>query len=104
MTVTEVASNFDPVRFLTDFKKTSDAIGASYSEPSILGKLETFKGYFEDITVIWRTTNRDDDPLNYRFYLQQRLDTVEIATKAGYIEPDDQMGRLITSWTAFIVR
>lgn len=56
MTVVEVASKIVPVRFLIDFKKTSDVLGASYSEFSILGTLKTFKGYFEDSTVIWRTS------------------------------------------------
>lgn len=100
MTVVEVASKFDPVRFLTDFKSTADAIGASYSESSILEALKTFKNCFQDGAVIWRTTNRENDPVNYRFYLQQRLDTIEIATKGGYIEPGNQMARLITSWSA----
>ncbi|KAJ5557266.1 secondary metabolism biosynthetic enzyme [Penicillium frequentans] len=100
MTAVEVISKFDPVRFLTDFKGTSDAIGASYFEPSILETLNTFKSCFQNSTVIWRTTNRGNDPLTYRFFLQQRLDTVEIAIKAGYIEPDNKMGRLVTSWSA----
>ncbi|KAJ5813520.1 secondary metabolism biosynthetic enzyme [Penicillium pulvis] len=100
MTAVGVTRKFDPMRFLTDFKRTSDAIGASYSEPSILETLNTFKSCFQNSIVIWRTTNRENDPLNYRFFLQQRLNTVEIAIKAGYIEPDNQMGRLITSWSA----
>lgn len=99
MTV-EGVSKFDPVRFLTDFKKTADAIGSAYSESSILKALETFKVCFRDGAVIWRTTNRDGDPVNYRFYLRRRLDTIEIATRAGYLEPDNQMARLITSWSA----
>ncbi|KAA8647038.1 hypothetical protein EYZ11_005279 [Aspergillus tanneri] len=99
MTV-EVANKFDPAQFLTDFKKTADAIGAFYSESSIRGTLKTFKDCFQDSAVIWRTTNRDNGPVNYRFYLRRRLDTIDIATKAGYLEPDNQMARLITSWSA----
>src|SRR6266566_7210655 len=99
MTVSSSPS-FSPTRFLTDFKKLADAIGAPYSEPAIQETLDTFEGCFKEGAVIWRTTNRPNDVVNYRFYLRRRLDTVEMATKAGFIEPGNQMGRLATSWSA----
>jgi hypothetical protein len=99
MTVTD-SSSFSPTRFLADFKKLADATGAPYSESTIQESLTTFEECFKEGTVIWRTTNRPNDVVNYRFYLRYRLDTVEMATKAGYLEPGNPMGRLATSWSA----
>ncbi|PYH97268.1 hypothetical protein BO71DRAFT_468204 [Aspergillus ellipticus CBS 707.79] len=94
MTVINPPSAFDQPQFLNDFKKTADAIGAPYSETAILDTLKTFETCFKEGAVIWRTTNRPRDPVNYRFYLRRRLDTVHIATQAGYLDPNDPMGQL----------
>ena len=92
-------SAFTSARFLDDYKKTADSLGASYSEPIVQGTLSSFDGCFEEGTVIWRSTSRPNDKLNYRFYLRRRLDTVALAVKAGYIEASSPMARLATCWS-----
>ena len=80
------SSAFTSARFLADYKKTADALDASYSESIGQGTLSSSDGRFEEGTVIWRSTSRPNDKLNYRFYLRRRLDTVALAVKAGYVE------------------
>ncbi len=100
MTVIDSPTSFSPSKFLDDFKRTADGLGASYSEPAILAVLKVFEACFNEAAVIWRTTNRPGDALNYRFYLRRRLDTINIATEAGLLEPDNSMARLLTSWSS----
>ena len=100
MAVVESPSSFSSEKFLDDFKRSSDAIGAPYSETAILNTLKVFKECFEDSVVIWRTTDRPGDPLNYRFYLRRPLDTIRIATEAGLLESEDPIARLLTSWSS----
>ena len=100
MTVINSPTSFSPSKFLEDFKKLADGLGAPYSEPAILAVLKVFEGCFEEGVVIWRTTNRPGDVLNYRFYLRRRLDTISIATEAGILEPENAMARLVTSWSS----
>jgi hypothetical protein len=101
MAATDSKVQFSPTQFLTDFKKTADAINAPYSESSIKSVLSTFEECFKnDSAVIWRTTNRPNDVVNYRFYLLRRFDTVAVATQAGLLAPDNKMARLATCWSA----
>jgi hypothetical protein len=99
-TATATITPFSSTQFLTDFKKTASAIDAPYSEPSIQKALAIFEKCFSEGGVILRTTNRPKDVLNYRFYLRERIDTVSIATKAGYIEAGNPIGKLATCWSA----
>ena len=100
MAVIDPPAAFSSEKFLYDFKRTSDALGAPYSEPAILTTLKVFKECFDEAVVILRTTNRPGDPLNYRFYLRRRLDTISIAAEAGMIKADDPIARLLTSWSS----
>ena len=102
-TMTVLASSptsFSSAKFLEDLKRTSDAVGAPYSEPAILAVLKVFEECFKESVVIWRTSDRPDDPLNYRFYLRRRLDTISIATEAGLLKSDDPIARQLTSWSS----
>ncbi|KJZ73749.1 hypothetical protein HIM_06867 [Hirsutella minnesotensis 3608] len=92
-------SSFDSSRFLLDYKKTADSLGAPYSESTVQGTLDGFPGCFDEGTVIWRSTSRQGDKLNYRFYLCNRVDTVALGVKAGYLDADKPMSRLATSWS-----
>ncbi|PMD17248.1 hypothetical protein NA56DRAFT_648701 [Hyaloscypha hepaticicola] len=92
-------SAFTSERFLADYKKTADILGAKYDEKIVAGTLTSFDNCFEEGTVIWRSTSRANDKLNYRFYLRHRVDTVALAVKAGYIEASNPMARLATCWS-----
>ena len=100
MAVIDPPASFSSEKSLYDSKRTSDALGAPYSEPAILTILKSFRECFDEAVVILRTTNRPGDPLNYRFYLRRRLDTISIATEAGLIESDDPIAQLLTSWSS----
>ncbi|KAG4437220.1 hypothetical protein IFR05_007309 [Cadophora sp. M221] len=91
---------FSPERFLEDTKRTAEAIGAPYSEAATKAVLEAYAQSFKDGAVLWRATNRPGDALNFRFYERRPVDTVSIAVKAGFIEKDNIMGTLITSWSS----
>ena len=98
MALTE-SSAFSSERFLQDIRKTANAIHAPYSETATLTVIKTFEKCFEEGAVIWRTTNRPSDRLNYRFYARNRIDTIAISTKAGFLAFDNRMARLVTSWS-----
>ena len=100
MTAVDTPASFSSSKFLDDFKRTADAIGAPYSEPAILAVLKVFGECLNEGAVIWRTTNRPRDVLNYRFYLRRRVDTIRIATEAGILESDNPMAQLVTAWSS----
>lgn len=91
---------FSPERFLEDTKQTAAAIGAPFSESATKAVLEAYAQSFKDGAVLWRATNRPGDALNFRFYERRPIDTVAIAVKAGFIEKDNILGTLITSWSS----
>lgn len=92
-------SAFDSARFLDDYRKTAAALGAPYSESIVQETLNSFDGCFDEGMVIWRSTSRPNDKLNYRFYLRRRVDTVALAAKAGFITEDSPMARVARSWS-----
>lgn len=94
------SSAFSTPRFLQDLKKTAGIVTAPYSEDTTLTIIKTFENCFKEGAVIWRTTNRPNDRLNYRFYARKRIDTIAISTEAGILAPDNRMARLVTSWSA----
>ncbi|KAM0796278.1 hypothetical protein BDR22DRAFT_868005 [Usnea florida] len=67
MTVVDTPASFSSSKSSDDFKRTADAIGAPYSELAIVAVLKVFGECLNDGAVIWRTTNRPLDVLNYRF-------------------------------------
>lgn len=92
-------SVFASGRFIDDYKKTADLLGAPYSEDTVQGTLSNFPGLFEQGSVSWRATSRPNDQLNYRFYIPSNVDTIALAAKAGYIDPTKPMARLAKSWS-----
>lgn len=100
MTITHAATAFSQEGFLNDIRKTAAAINAPYSEPAVREVLKAFEECFAEDAVLWRTTNRPNDKLNYRISARGRLDTVAVAVKAGFIKPDNQLARLINSWSS----
>ncbi|KAH8585611.1 prenyltransferase-like protein [Bisporella sp. PMI_857] len=92
-------SVFSSSQFLQDIKKTAQSIGAPYSEAATLTVIKIYEDCFKEGAVIWRTTNRPDDRLNYRFYARKRIDTISISTQAGFLEKGNHMARLVTSWS-----
>ncbi|KAI0201403.1 prenyltransferase-like protein [Astrocystis sublimbata] len=93
-------SVFSSGRFIADYKKTADHLGAPYSEEVVQGTLTNFPGLFDQGSVSWRATSRDNDQLNYRFYIPVNVDTISMAAKAGYIDPTKPMARLAKSWSS----
>jgi hypothetical protein len=100
MTVTQTPVAFSEERFLNDVRKTAAAINAPYSEHAVLEVLKAFKECLTDEAVIWRTTSRPNDKLNYRISIRSGLDTVALAIKAGFVKPDNHLARLIKSWSS----
>ncbi|RAK74445.1 uncharacterized protein BO72DRAFT_384745 [Aspergillus fijiensis CBS 313.89] len=90
---------FDAARFLEDVERTCAIIHAPYSESHTRASLEAFATSFQRGAVLWRTTNRPGDALNYRFYERRVTDTVAAAIKAGLLAADHPLGALITAWS-----
>ncbi|KAK1751939.1 prenyltransferase-like protein [Echria macrotheca] len=93
-------SVFNQEQFLQDYKKTAAVLDAPYDESIVAGTLNSFGNCFTEGTVIWRATSRSTDKLNYRFYLKNRVDTVALAAKAGYIDENAPMAKLATCWSS----
>lgn len=90
---------FSPAQFLRDMKVTADAIGAAYSEPVTRTVLRAYSGSFQSGAVLWRTTGKPGDALNYRFYERRATDSVATAIRAGLLDPGNAMTGLISSWS-----
>ncbi|MFE6848913.1 aromatic prenyltransferase [Streptomyces sp. NPDC057686] len=90
---------FSPDRFLADTRATAQAIGAGYCPDTTRHMLDTFAAGFNDGAVLWRTTSKPAGALNYRFYERRPTATVATATKAGLLDADDPMARLIQAWS-----
>lgn len=91
---------FSPEQFLADARATADAIGAPYSESTTRAVLDAYPDGFRDGAVLWRTNDRPDGPLNYRFYERRRTDTVGTAVRAGLLDAGHPLIGLISSWSA----
>jgi 4-hydroxyphenylpyruvate 3-dimethylallyltransferase len=91
---------FSPAQFLRDMKVTADAIGAAYSEPVTRTVLGAYAGGFRAGAVLWRTTDRPSDALNYRFYERRPTDSIGTAIRAGLLDPNNTMTGLISSWSS----
>ncbi|MFC4911812.1 aromatic prenyltransferase [Actinomadura gamaensis] len=91
---------FSPEQFLSDLKTTADALGAPYSESVARAVLDAYSDCFRSGAVLWRATDRADDPLNYRFYERRHTDTVGAAVRAGLLRADNPLIGLISSWSA----
>ncbi|KAI3318678.1 prenyltransferase-like protein [Xylariaceae sp. AK1471] len=96
----ETRNAFEPERFLVDYKKTAEIIGAPYSEDVVRKTLETFPEQFTQGSVSWRATSRANDQLNYRFYVPGNADTIATASAAGYFDADSATARLAASWSS----
>jgi hypothetical protein len=97
---TQTPPPFSQERFLNDIRKTASAINAPYSDHAVLEVLKAFDECLTDEAVIWRTTSRPNDKLNYRISIRSGLDTVALAIKAGFINADNHLARLIKSWSS----
>lgn len=91
---------FLPAQFLRDVEATAGAVGAAYSKSVTRTVLEAYAGSFRDGAVLWRTTDRPGDALNYRFYERRPTDTVGTAVSAGLVDSDNPLAGLISSWSS----
>jgi len=94
------SSQFSPAQFLCDVKVTAGVIGAGYSESMTRTVLSAYADSFRDGAVLWRTTDRPGDALNYRFYERRPTDSVGTAIRAGLLDPKHHMTGLISSWSS----
>lgn len=91
---------FSPSRFLRDVQKTCTALNAPYSESTVLAVLKAYNQSFVDGAVLWRTSDRPGDDLNFRFYERRPVDCITSAVTAGFLKADNPLGNLITSWSS----
>jgi len=61
--------------------------------------IEAYHQCFASGAVLWRTTNRPNEALSYRFYSRSPIDTVSIAISADFIKPSNPLVHLIQRWS-----
>ncbi|KAJ5747315.1 secondary metabolism biosynthetic enzyme [Penicillium nucicola] len=98
--VTTAPPGYSRSRFLDDIKKTAKAINASYSESSVAIVLDTFQDFFLDEVIIFRTTDRPRDALNYRLFIDKNADTISMAKKANLLDSNHTMIVPLEIWCA----
>jgi len=81
-----------------DVERTYVPIGAPFSESTARAAIEAYSESFNEEAVLWHTTDRPDDALNFRFYECHPTDNVGISIQAGFIKADSDLVRLINSW------
>lgn len=89
-----------PERFLEDIRTTAAAIDAPFSESVNRAALDAYMDGFATGAVLWRTTDRPGDALNYRFYARKRYDTIATAVDAGLLPAGNPLASLVISWSA----
>ncbi|MGH3887885.1 MAG: aromatic prenyltransferase [Pseudonocardiaceae bacterium] len=87
-------------RFLEDVRTTAAAIGAPFSERATRRILDVYEKNFSTGAVLWKTTSRPGDSLSYRFYSRDRTDTLDLAVRAGLLDPETPLAPLVTSWSS----
>ncbi|MGH3696741.1 MAG: aromatic prenyltransferase [Pseudonocardiaceae bacterium] len=93
-------NELSPSRFLEDVRTTAAAIGAPFSERATRRTLEVYATSFSTGAVLWKTTSRPGDSLSYRFYSREKTDTVDLAVRAGLLDPETPLAPLVTSWSS----
>ncbi|MGW2373908.1 aromatic prenyltransferase [Kitasatospora sp. NPDC001683] len=94
------AVDFSPSRFLKDIEATTVLLGIDYSEAMTRRVLDAYEESFHRGAVLWRTTDKPDGVLNYRFYERVPVDTVSIAAQTGLLGPHNQTASLISAWSS----
>ncbi|KAH8800314.1 prenyltransferase-like protein [Xylogone sp. PMI_703] len=89
---------FSEERFLEDLQNACAALEVPYSEQVTRKVLSTFQKSFERGSVLWKTTDKPNGELNYRFYERESIDQVDIARKSEFISHDNPLGNLAESW------
>jgi 4-hydroxyphenylpyruvate 3-dimethylallyltransferase len=92
-------SEYSASRFLDDIRSTARTLDAPYSEETTRSVLDAFDEDFSTGAVLWRTTNRPGDALNYRFLARKRSDTVATAIRNGLLDPASQMIPIVATWS-----
>ena len=73
---------------------------APYSETKTLKVLAAYEQNFIEGAVLWLTTDRPGDALNYRFYERRPVEVLDIAIKkADLLEPNNSLATLLKSWS-----
>ncbi|KAG6994064.1 hypothetical protein G7Y79_00047g082900 [Physcia stellaris] len=92
-------ATFSSSQFLKDVKESCEAIKAPYSETKTLEVLSAYNQNFSEGAVLWRTTDRPGDALNYRFYERRPVEVLDIAVNTGLLEAKNPLATLLKSWS-----
>jgi len=91
---------FTTCEFIKDIRDVASLVGVPFSDSRTQEVLDVYSDSFLESAVIWRTTDRKEKQLNYRFYERRRRDCIGMAVKGGLLERSDPMAKLVTSWSA----
>src|SRR5690349_7417225 len=90
---------FDPSRFLSDATALAEDLAAPWDPAVARRMLEAFAGHFSTGAVLWKTTSRPGDYLNYRFFARERDDVTATAVRARMVVPGP-LTELTSLWGA----
>lgn len=81
-----------------DLEQLCLTLGVPYSEQTTKKVLAAYSTSFQRGAVQWRFTDRPGDPINYRFYERETLDTIQPAITARLLDAENPMIRIFQSW------
>jgi hypothetical protein len=91
---------FDRSRFLSEFRTLCHSLDAPYSEEKTKQILNAFDEYLDDSYVWTRCTSKPRDVVNFRLAFHGKwVDTISIASKAGWIDSEDTLAKIAASWS-----
>ncbi|MFJ4478799.1 aromatic prenyltransferase [Streptomyces xanthochromogenes] len=81
--------------FLRDIRATATLLDAPFSETATRQVLTAYADRFADDTVIWKTTEKPDSGLVYRFYSRTQHDTLTTALRHRLIPAETDTTRFL---------
>lgn len=97
MSATSDRVPFVEARFLEDLQAASVALSTPYHEPTIRRVLAAYGDLMYDAAIQVRGSSRPGVPLLFRVLMATPADTLDIATRHGWVHPDDPLASLAAS-------
>ncbi|PVH96444.1 hypothetical protein DM02DRAFT_569563 [Periconia macrospinosa] len=95
------AEKFDRSTFQSELSTLCHSLDAPYSSKVTEQILGAFDEYLDDSYVWFRCTSKPADVVNFRLAFHgKRIDTTAILASAGWIGYDDELAKIVRSWSS----
>ncbi|MFI1397964.1 aromatic prenyltransferase [Streptomyces sp. NPDC020681] len=92
-------SGYDGESFATDLTRATATVGAPTDAGVAEQAFKAFRPDFTTGTVLWRCTDRSGDPLSFRLFPLEPVNTQARAISAGLLDQRHPLMPLATSWS-----